>query len=118
MSGNDATDCDIDTLLGDPSKRAAILQRLGQLGNPGVVSHLTLNGTTGGVEPPTSSGSVPTLVGRLQLLMALSPTQRRGIHSRLFRPCRNPPFPGLVCHNNLQVQPLNLPKLRQTTRNM
>jgi len=60
-AGNDATDRNIDALLGNPSKQATILQRLGQLGNPGVVLHLTLSGMTGGVEPPTFSGSVPTL---------------------------------------------------------
>jgi len=31
-SGNNATDCDIDVLLDDPSKQAAIIQHLGQLG--------------------------------------------------------------------------------------
>ena len=65
-AGNDTTDRDIDALLGDPSKRAAILQRLGQLDNLGVVSHLTPSGTNGGGDLPTSSGSVPTFSGTFQ----------------------------------------------------
>ena len=56
-AGNSSTEPDIDALLGDPSKRAAILQRIGQLDNSGVFSHLTLRGTAEGDECPTSGGS-------------------------------------------------------------
>ena len=62
-AGSEATDRDMDALLSDPAKRAAILQCLGQLNSSRVSSHLTPSGMAGGGEIPTSSGSVPTLSG-------------------------------------------------------
>jgi len=60
--GSNAIDHNINVLLENPSKRAAILQQLGQL-DLRFASHLTLSGTTGDSKLPTSSGSAPTPSG-------------------------------------------------------
>ena len=78
---------DIDALLGDPSKRAAILQRLGQLGDSRAASHLTPRGTTEGVEPPTSCRSGLTPSGTFQAPYGAFP------HPAAWFPF--PPFPPM-----------------------
>ena len=83
---------DIDALLGDPSKRAAILQRLGQLGNSRAASHLTPRGTTEGVEPPTSCGSGPTPSGTFQAPYGAFPHPAAWIPFPPFPPMFQPPF--------------------------
>ena len=101
-AGSEATDCDMDTLLCDPAKQAAILQRLGQLDSSRVLSHLTLSGKAGGGEIPISSGSVPTLSG---MFPAPSLTQRCGTNSHLFRPCCNHFLLGLLYRNHRCLKP-------------
>lgn len=85
--GNSSTEPDIDALLSDPSKRTAILQRIGQLDNSRVFSHPTLRGTTEGDEHPTSSGSFPTLSGTFQAPYGAFP------HPAAWYPF--PPFPPM-----------------------
>jgi len=65
---------EIDNLLYNPSRRAAILQRPGKFPHP----HLTPSGTAGGSSLPTFSGMFPTPCG---MFSAPTLTQWRGILS-------------------------------------